>query len=161
VVVNCSVGVPRQSFEAFAASTGERVRRALVASYGVEIGSEAAAEAMTTAWERWAEIESMANPAGFLFRVGQSRARPHLRWARRGLTFPAVDRAQVEGAGLVELFDSLAKLRPEQRTAVLMVKSYGFSYREVAEVLGVTEAAVTNHVHRGLALLRSMLEVQR
>lgn len=159
--MNCSVGVPRQSFEAFASSTGERVRRALVASYGVEIGTEAAADAMTTAWERWAEVETMANPAGFLFRVGQSRARPHVRWARRGHSFPAGDRGQIDGgAGLVDLFDSLSKLRPEQRTAVLMVKSYGFSYREVAEVLGITEASVTNHVHRGLALLRSMLEVQ-
>jgi RNA polymerase sigma-70 factor (ECF subfamily) len=157
VVVNCSV----ESFEGFASSTGERVRRALVAAYGVEIGTEAAADAMAVAWERWTEVEVMANAAGFLFRVGQSKARPHVRWARRGATFPAVDRHAVEGAtGLADLFDSLRKLRPEQRIAVVMVKSYGFSYRDVADVLEISESAVTNHVHRGLALLRSMLEVQ-
>jgi RNA polymerase sigma-70 factor (ECF subfamily) len=161
VVVKSSVGVPRESFEAFASSTGDRVRRALVAAYGVEVGTEAAADAMAVAWARWSEVEVMSNPAGFLFRVGQSKARPHVRWARRGATFPVVDRGTVEGgAGLVDLFDSLRKLRPEQRIAVVMVKSYGFSYRDVAEVLGISESAVTNHVHRGLALLRSMLEVQ-
>ena len=45
--------------------------------------------------------------------------------------------------------------------AVLLVHGYGFSYREVAEVLDVSEAAVTNHVHRGLRKLRSRLEGER
>ena len=30
---------------------------------------------------------------------------------------------------------------------------------EAAEILGVTEAAVTNHVHRGLVRLRTIMEV--
>jgi DNA-directed RNA polymerase specialized sigma24 family protein len=41
--------------------------------------------------------------------------------------------------------------------AVVLVHCFGYRYREVAELLGVSEAAVTNHVHRGLARLRSML----
>jgi DNA-directed RNA polymerase specialized sigma24 family protein len=40
---------------------------------------------------------------------------------------------------------------------VLLVKSYGFSYREAADVLGLSEAAITNHVHRGLERLRTMM----
>jgi DNA-directed RNA polymerase specialized sigma24 family protein len=38
-----------------------------------------------------------------------------------------------------------------------MVHCYGYRYRDVAEVLGVSDAAVTNHVHRGLARLRTLL----
>ena len=151
--------VPNEDFATFASSVGERVRRALVAFYGVEIGTEAAAEAMSVGWERWDEIVEMSNPAGFLFRVGQTRARPYVRWAGRVGSFPTVEVGVVAGElGLIDLFDALAKLKPAQRVSVVMVKSYGFSYREVAEVLGSTEAAVTNHVHRGLARLRSMLE---
>jgi RNA polymerase sigma factor (sigma-70 family) len=116
---------------------------------------------MSVAWQRWAEVSEMENAPGYLFRVAQSRARPHVRWRRRTGTFPTVEQGVArEEAPLIDLFDSLAKLRPEQRAAVLMVKSYGFSYREVAELLGVSESAVTNHVHRGLARLRSMMEVQ-
>jgi DNA-directed RNA polymerase specialized sigma24 family protein len=161
VVVNSATGLPSESFEDFASSTGERVRRALVAYYGVEIGTEAAADAMSVAWERWAEIAPMANAAGYLFRVGQSKARPHVRWARRSGAFPTVERAALGGdADLVDLLAALGRLRPAQRAAVVLVKSYGFSYREVADLLGVAETTVTNHVHRGLGRLRSMLEVQ-
>ena len=57
-----------------------------------------------------------------------------------------------------ELFDALRELTPDQRVAVVLVHMYGFSYREVADVIGASDAAVTNYVHRGLKRLRDVLE---
>lgn len=149
------------SFDAFAADTGVQVRRALVAYYGVEVGAEAAADAMEVAWRRWDEVATMHNPAGFLFRVGQSRARPHVRWHRRRSGFPAADAVSMsDDAAVVDLLAAMARLQPAQRACVLLVKSYGFSYRDAGELLGLAETAVTNHVHRGLTRLRSMMEVR-
>ena len=147
-------------FDEFTRSAGERVRRALVAFYGVEIGTEAAAEALSVAWQRWDEVSAMDNPAGFMFRVGQSKARPHVRWWVRRELFPSTEGqiAAPDGARL-DVLDALRRLRPEQRAAVVLVKSHGHSYREAAEILGVSEAAVTNHVHRGLTRLRTIMEV--
>ncbi len=148
-------------FESFAATTGERVRRALVAHYGVEVGAEASAEAMAVAWQRWDSVAEMENPAGFLFRVGQSKARPHLRWRRRNTGFPAWDLGSVsDDAAVLDLLRSMARLPEARRACVLLVKSYGFSYREVGRLLGISETAVTNHVHRGMSQLRSMMEVR-
>lgn len=147
-------------FDLFVATTGEQVRRALVSFYGVEVGMEAAAEAMGVAWQRWDEISVMKNPGGFLFRVGQSHARPHVRWRRRTSEFPSADPAAVsDDAAVVDLLHAMKRLPAVQRACVLLVKSYGFSYREAGDILGVTEAAVTNHVHRGLTRLRSIMEV--
>jgi RNA polymerase sigma-70 factor (ECF subfamily) len=161
VVVKGASDATCQSFADFAVTTGVAVRRALVAAYGVEIGTEAAADALSVVWERWDEVRTMENPGGFVFRVGQSRARPHLRWARRGGSFPVADQSVLpHDEAMLDVLDALRALRTEQRIAVLMVKSYGFSYRDVGDLLGVTEAAVTNHVHRGLARLRSILEVE-
>lgn len=148
-------------FDLFIATTGEQVRRALVSFYGVEVGMEAAAEAMAVAWQRWEEITAMQNPGGFLFRVGQSAARPHVRWRRRSSAFPMADAASVsDDAAVVDLLRAMQHLPAVQRACVLLVKSYGFSYRETGDVLGVSEAAVTNHVHRGLNRLRSIMEVR-
>lgn len=154
-----SASVERSSdFDAFVGTTGESVRRALVAFYGVEVGTEAAADALTVAWERWPEVSSMDNPGGFLFRVGQSRARPHVRWHRRRASFPLLDQESARpDPDVVDLLRALGRLRPEQRGALLLVKSYGFTYREAADLLGVTEAAVTNHLHRGLEQLRATM----
>ncbi|MFT3852441.1 MAG: sigma factor-like helix-turn-helix DNA-binding protein [Ilumatobacteraceae bacterium] len=48
--------------------------------------------------------------------------------------------------------------RPAQRSAVLLIKAHGCSYAETAELRGISEAAVTNHLHRGLKRLRASLE---
>lgn len=138
------------------------VRRALVARYGVEIGEDAAAEAMRIAWERRDDIATMSNPIGYLYRVGQSQARPALRWRRRRATFPATEpavRAEFDRDDVGPVVAALARLRPEERTAIVLVRCYGYSYAEAAETIGVSEAALTNHLHRGLQRLRSRLGV--
>lgn len=134
------------------------VRRALVARNGVELGCEAAAEAIAWAVEHPDRLAELEQPAGYLYRVGQSRLRRQRRWARQTAPVFAPPADDVALSFDRELFDALADLRPEQRTAVVLVHCYGYRYREVAEVLGIGEAAVTNHVHRGLARLRSRLE---
>jgi len=133
------------------------LRRALVARNGVEDGCDAAAEAIAWAWEHRAEVEGMSNPLGYLFRVGQSSLRRERRIrARRGQlrVEPFVDASVGYDA---DLFAGLRRLTGDQRTAVVLVHIYGFAYRDVADVMDVSEAAVTNHVHRGLRRLRQLL----
>lgn len=153
------------TFDAFVRDVGERVRRALVARYGVEVGSEAAAEALSVAWERWPEVAAMSNPAGFLFRVGQSQARPHLRWwnRRRRLLIEPADARAASDEGHVDddLAQALERLSDMQRAVLLLVRAHGYSYGEAADVLSISEAAVTNHVHRGTDRLRKLLEVPK
>lgn len=64
-----------RSFEVFVAEVEPRLRRALVAGFGPVAGRDAAAEALAIAWERWEKVRGMDNPAGYLYRIGQNRAR--------------------------------------------------------------------------------------
>ena len=52
-----------RGFEDFLAVEGVRVRRALLARYGVDLGTEAWADAVAWAWEHRDEIASMSNSA--------------------------------------------------------------------------------------------------
>ena len=148
-------------FEEFVDRDARRVRRALVSFYGADVGNEAADEAMAIAWERWASLAGMANPAGYVFRIGQTKAQPHVRWkSRRSLLRVDDSTAEsVDVAGLVDLLNALERLSPDQRTAVMMVKSFGYGHRDVAELLGVSESVVNNLVHRGVVALRADMEV--
>ncbi len=134
------------------------LRRALVARNGLEVGVEAAADAMAWAVEHWDRLVTMENPTGYLYRVGQTAARRHRRRIR--LDFP--DEPRWEDAPVLEgdVFAALAKLRRNQRVAVVLVHAYEFTYRETAELLRISEAAAKNHVHRGLIKLRSILGEQ-
>lgn len=136
---------------------GPLVRRALVARFGTDVGADAAADAIAWGWEHGRAITSMANPGGYLYRVGQTSARRAHRRVHRS-EFPVepvwTDAPHLGG----DVFDALHRLKADQRVAVLMVHGYGFSYRETADVLEVSESAVRNHVHRGMRRLRSELD---
>jgi DNA-directed RNA polymerase specialized sigma24 family protein len=145
-----------RDFEAFVDRDGERLRRALVAHYGVDVGAELHADALARAWADWDRVGAMDNAAGYLYRYATSRSRHYRRWARAP-RFPGPAAVSGADAGLVELLLCLGRLSPPQRVAVLLVHAYGASYAEVAEVLGVPVTTVTNHVTRGVARLRKDL----
>jgi RNA polymerase sigma-70 factor (ECF subfamily) len=141
------------AFSAFMAEVEPRLRRALVALRGREDGRDATAEALAWAWEHWAEVQLMENPAGYLYRVGQSRSR------RRATVRP--ERPPVQHQPDVEpgLGPALARLSEHQRTAVVLVHGCGWSYQEVADAIGVSKSSIGTHVARGMARLREELEV--
>jgi RNA polymerase sigma factor (sigma-70 family) len=134
-----------------------RLERALVARFGVDDGLDAAAEAMAYAVEHWDRLEPMANPIGYLYRVGQTRGR---RLARRWHRLDALVHEPLTSDGVidVDLQRALLRLKPRERVAVVLVHAHGHTYREAAEVLDVPVTTVTNHVSRGMARLRRILE---
>ena len=83
-----------------------------------------------------------------------------MRWARRRHRFPDAEPSAPtrDRADLLDLFASLGRLKPLQRSAVVLVKSFGYSHSDVAELLSVDVSAVNNLVHRGLLRLRSLME---
>jgi DNA-directed RNA polymerase specialized sigma24 family protein len=148
-----------RSIEDFMSHEGERVRRVLIAQFGIEVGTEAWADTAVYCWENWDRLHSMQNPAGYAYRVGRSSARKYTRWNKRR-SFNPVDFADVarEGTPMFEFLDRVARLTPAQRSCLILVHGHCWTYREVAEILGMSEAAVTNHVARGLR--RARLEVR-
>jgi DNA-directed RNA polymerase specialized sigma24 family protein len=148
---------PTASFEDFIADAGVRLRRALVARYGVELGVEACAEATAWAWANRERLLAMANPVGYLFRVGQTAVRTHTRWQRAPL-YP-VDVGPVElSVPDTGLATALAALTPDQRMAVMLVHAHGYRYAEAAELLDIPVSTLKNHLHRGAKRLRRLLE---
>jgi DNA-directed RNA polymerase specialized sigma24 family protein len=143
-----------EGFEDFFVVAEPRLRRALVATYGIERGREAAAEALAYGWEHWSAVRAMKNPTGYLYRVGQSRSR--VRRARLVFTPDGHDAVPLVEPGLA---GALAQLSERQRVAVVLVHGFGWQLREVAELTGIAVTTVQNHVERGLARLRAALEV--
>ncbi len=97
----------------------------------------------------------MRNPAGYLYRVGQSKA----RWYHRPrVLFPSVPPSETEGLA-PELPDALEQLTKQQRVTVLLIHCLGYSEREVADLLGLSRWSVRTHANRGLNRLRTALGV--
>ena len=140
-------------FDDFVREVEPRLRRAFVGCRGVDGAHEATAEALAYAWEHRARVLAMANPAGYLYRVGQSRTRSR---RRIGLPSPAdLHLPDVEPA----LVPALLDLPEQQRTAVWLVHACGWTYAETADGMGISASAVGTHVSRALDALRAALEV--
>ncbi len=148
---------PDEAFTSFFADEGDRLRRALVAAYGTEVGVEVTNDALAWAWEHWERVQAMDAPVGYLYRVGQSAARRHHRW-RRPLALPEETLGVDDGDGGPRLDEALAGLSASQRVAVLLVHGHGWSYAEVAEATAVSVGSVRNDLHRGMKRLRRQLE---
>ncbi len=146
-----------ERFTTFMEDVGARLRRAFISMYGPEVGSEVTADALAYAWEHWSRVEKMENPAGYLFRVGQSRARGYRHRPQ------ALPEAPDAAAPWFEpgLPAALSRLSERQRLAILLCEGFGWTRQEVAELVGVNAATVQRHIDRGMAKIRRALGVQR
>jgi DNA-directed RNA polymerase specialized sigma24 family protein len=140
-------------FEEFVRTVDPQLRRALSGHLPREAVADAIAEAFAHAWQHWRRVRTMDNPAGYLFRVAQSKSRQ-----RREGFLPWDD-----DDGLPDfepaLLPALQALTPTQSRAVWLVHGCGWSYGEVAEALGIGVSTVGTHVSRALDHLRERIGV--
>jgi len=143
-----------EEFRSLVKEAERRLVVALTAAFGPDLGVEATAEALAYLWEHRERVMAMENPFGYLYRVGQSRARRRFR-QRRPLVPnpPATAMPRIEPA----LMPALRSLSQRQRQVVVLVHGFQHTQHEVADLLGISRSSVQQHLERGLARLREAL----
>jgi predicted RNA polymerase sigma factor len=63
------------SFTEWATEAEPKIRQSLTAAFGVQVGKDAASEALALAWERWDRVSVMGNPIGYVYGIGRNKAR--------------------------------------------------------------------------------------
>ncbi len=149
----------RSDFEQFVKDVEPRIRRALVAGFGSELGRQAAADALVWSWEHWDKIGGLENPAGYLYKVGRTAA---LRARAQDVSIADVYPPHVDHQPVFEpqLIPALAALSESRRAAVLLVHGFGYTLRDAAELLGVTASTIHRDCERALSQLRVLMEVE-
>lgn len=141
------------SFDRFVAAVEPGLRRALAGHLASSEVPDALGEAFAYAWQHWADVCTLDNPAGYLFRVAQSRSR-----RRREGFLPAPDPGRLPHVepGLAA---AMRALPVKQRSVVWLVHGCRWSYAETAEALDISASAVGTHLSRAMTRLRSELGV--
>jgi len=141
----------REDFAHFVAVVEPRLRRGLAGWCGAE-AHDATAEALAWAWENWERVQDLSNPAGYLYRVAQSRSR-----TKKQGHLPSTGEVGLPDVE-PDLVPALLELPDRQRVAVWLVHGCGWSYAECATAMGISTSAVGTHVSRALGALRRRLE---
>lgn len=145
-----------EAFTRFVKETEPKLSHAFFAAYGPETGADVTSDALEYGWRHWDRVRVMENPAGYLYRVGQSRA----RWYhRRKVAFPT-RATTIDPRFEPALPEALRSLTRNQRIAVVLVFALEWTEQEVADLSGVSRSTVRTHLERGLARLQASLGVQ-
>jgi DNA-directed RNA polymerase specialized sigma24 family protein len=148
--------ITTNSFTEWATEAEPKIRQSLTAAFGVQVGKDAAADALAMAWEQWPRVSVMDNPIGYVYGIGRNKARRMK--TRRHPMFVAVPEQLLPNIepGLPA---AVANLPEQQRITVTLLHGYGWTMSEVAELLGTKKTTVQNHAERGLTKLRNALGV--
>ena len=142
-------------FQTLIDDVAPRLRAALIAAYGIDAGTEAAAEALAWGWEHHDRLDNTPNPAGYLYRVGQTAAR---RARRPQVWLPEESRHEPPDFE-PELMPALEALSEQQRVLVIMVHGLGWPQVDIGQVLRISPSSVAAHLRRAMTSLRESLEV--
>ncbi len=141
------------SFTEFVREVEPRLRHALCAGFGGELGRDATAHALAYGWEHWDRIHGMDNPTGYLWVVGRNYAR---RETTPRISFPEAPAARLPWVEPM-LPGALTRLSEKERVAVMLIHGLEWTYGEVAGLLGVSKSTVQTQAERGMAKLRSQI----
>ena len=146
-------------FEVFYRRHHAEVCRALALTLNdVELAQDAAAEAMTRAYQRWNTVGRYQNPAGWVYRVGLNWGRSRLRKIlRRPLPQPRP--SEDIALGVVNQLDhALEQLSVGHRSVVVLRYYLDWSERQIAEALNIAPGTVKSRLSRALDHLEDLLE---
>jgi RNA polymerase sigma-70 factor (ECF subfamily) len=134
------------------------VRSLYLVVHDVEHARDLSQEAFIQLFERWRRVSRYERPEAWVRRVGIRMA---VRALRRERLRPGLERA-LDPAALPEPLDldvlrAVRTLSPNQRAAVVLFYFEDLPAREVADVLGCTEATAKVHLHRARRRLETLL----
>jgi RNA polymerase sigma-70 factor (ECF subfamily) len=129
-----------------------------------QLGPDIAQEAFARLFERWDRIESHDHARNFAYRAAVNLARSHLRRrlaAPFGLAGPDAATADPTGpsAAWLDAVAALEHLSSKQRACIVLVDYADLDAAAVSTILGMAEATVRVHLHRGRRALRERLDL--
>lgn len=127
-----------------------------------EWAEDLAQEAFLRVLQARHRLPEVRNPRAWLYRVATNVALNALRRRRRLAWLPWLARDEAchtpdvaeQVAGQSALESALAALQPAYRAPLLLYAQYGLSPAEVAEALGLSEAAARKRIYRATEMFR-------
>ncbi len=121
------------------------------------LGCEATDEAMVRAFDRWNDVATYNNPAGWVYRVGLNWGRSWHRRANRKMPWSS-DQMTLPETPDVALSSAIKGLDIKYRSVVVCRYLLDWSTAQTAEALDIAEGTVKSRLTVGLQRLRDELD---
>jgi RNA polymerase sigma-70 factor (ECF subfamily) len=161
-LVRAAQGGDVRAFEGLVRRHGPRAHRVAVRMLGsADDAQDATQDAFVKAWLDLDRFRSESAFGTWLYRIVVNVCLNRLRGQRRTeplpdtLTdvLPGPHRVVETGSQVEQLMKEILRLTPDQRAPIVLREIEGCSYEEIADILGLTVAAVRGRLHRARAEL--------
>lgn len=128
-----------------------------------EVAKEIYQETFTRAWKHLSEVRNPSHFKPWLYTIAKNIAIDHLRreTGHTVLSFP--ESVQYSHAGhevyicnKIILAQALSQMSPRYRECVVLQMQWGYSQKDIAKALQISEKAVSSNVSRGFQQLRGI-----
>lgn len=136
-----------------------KIAASLALNFGdVDLGREAADEAMTRAFSHWGTVSGHRNPAGWVYRVGLNWGRSWFRRAGRRLPWIEATSTDLPETADPALRTALLRLDHKYRAIVVCRYFLDWSTQQTAEALDIPVGTAKSRLHHALTQLKAELE---
>jgi RNA polymerase sigma factor (sigma-70 family) len=158
--------VGTESFARVVDRQAERLVRSLTAMFfDREMAADAAQDAFVQLYLHWDKVTAAGNPDGWLYRVAINRCHDYRRKLVRGRRLferlagsTPPEAASSDRQPQAEFLSIIAGLPQRQRVAAALYYDADLSVAEIAAVMGISQGAVSSHLHRARTALRHLVE---
>ncbi len=139
-----------------------------------DIAEEIVSDVYVKIWENRAELETIKNLKSYLFICIKNGCLTHLRKEKKGkiisidefedfhfLPVESPENNYIDSETTKQLYQAIEKLPPKCKLAFTLAKINGLKYKEIAEVMGVSEKTVNNHLVMAVKKLTEILYNQK
>jgi RNA polymerase sigma-70 factor (ECF subfamily) len=135
-----------------------------------ELGRDLAQDTFLQAWRSLSRLRDGERFSSWLYQIATNLARSHARRARLIHWLPwsgplesaagssRMERPEDHVGETEQVLLALAQLPPKRRACVLLALEGGFTHREIARLLGISEKSVDSYVSRGCQQFRLAYE---
>ena len=126
-----------------------------------EVARDLVQESFMKLWERKKKV-SAEKSKSYLFTTGYHTMIDHIRKNERNISYEHVaykEESYEKGySDLKEILnEAVDKLPPDQRSVVLLRDYEGYSYKEIAEITGLSESQVKVYIYRARLFLKKYI----
>lgn len=138
-----------------------------------EVAEEVVSDVFIRIWQNKSELETIKNLRSYLFISVKNGCLSHLRKSGKekiisidefsDFHFIPVDGPEndiIEKETLDQIYEVIEKLPPKCKMAFTLAKINGLKYKEIADVMGVSEKTVNNHLVSAIKRITENLSVK-
>lgn len=139
-----------------------------------EIAEEIVSDVFVKVWRNRAEIDTILNLKSYLFVCVRNGCLSHIRKEKGDKTISIetlgdfqllpmsdTDHSMIEKETIEKIYSAIELLPPKCKMAFTLAKINGLRYREIAEIMDVSEKTVNNHLVSAVQKITESLNIRK